>query len=755
MTLHEPAATVLFDAVFGSPACGYCLVGPTNRVLRVNAEWLRLTGFEAGQAIGHDIVELFPDTRDLSMALHELARSGRHVHVPKHAQTIAGVESWWDGWISPVPFDAGTGLLIAARQLLEVEGQRDPAAVSAIFDTIEDVIYAKDARGRLVYANPGALALIGKPLDAVVGRTDAQFLADPQAAHTVMENDRAVMLSGKPADVEEHVPSPDGTERIWLSRKVPWRHSDGRVIGLLGISRDITRRKLDERELRQMRSLMKSTLDNFPTAITFKDRDGRFIEVNRAVQEMFGRPREALLGLAPHDFLPPQLADRILADEAAVLADGRARQIEHEREIAGRRSVFLDTMFPLTAEDDSVYGVGYISHDITAQKQAEQDLKSLNEQLLDVAQQKDQFIATLGHELRNPLAPIRTAAELILLKGRGDPAFQRPAEIIRRQAEHLTHLVDDLLDVSRVTFGTVHLRREPVDLAALAVSAAETGQSEFDAKGIAFETRIVANPRVQGDVTRLAQCLANLLGNAVKFTPSGGSVQLRVGRESGQAVLEVQDSGSGIDPGNTERIFDLFVQEHRSGQHGNKGLGIGLALTRRLVALHGGTVTAHSEGVGRGSLFVVRLPLLQDDRAADSGPLPQDDAGRAASGATVLVVDDNEDAAETVAEMLRLSGFSVRTAPSGEAALEWSQAESPDAIVLDIGLPGIDGYEVCRRLRRRTGPPPVLIALTGWGQDGDRDAAGRAGFDRHFTKPVDVAQLTRALDELLRRRAAG
>ncbi|RYY57186.1 MAG: PAS domain S-box protein, partial [Comamonadaceae bacterium] len=276
----QPPASVLLDALFATPACGHCLVDPDGLVVRVNAEWLRSTGFAEADVLGRDIVSLFPGSEDLSRALHELARAGRQVHVPKHAQLVGGHESWCDGWVAPVPWDGGgTGLLITARELRNDPGPAQGSAMAAVFDSIEDVIYAKDARGRMVYANPATLALVGKSMDEVLGRTDAEFLSDPQAAAAVMETDRRVMGGGQPVELAEHVPLPDGTERVWLSRKVPWRDARGEVIGLLGISRDITQREATGRELRRMRGLMESTLENFPTAIVFKDREGRFIEV--------------------------------------------------------------------------------------------------------------------------------------------------------------------------------------------------------------------------------------------------------------------------------------------------------------------------------------------------------------------------------------------------------------------------------------------------------------------------------------------
>jgi signal transduction histidine kinase/ActR/RegA family two-component response regulator len=362
--------------------------------------------------------------------------------------------------------------------------------------------------------------------------------------------------------------------------------------------------------------------------------------------------------------------------------------------------------------------------------------------------QKDEFLATLAHELRNPLAPIRTAVELIRRREPPDPKVQRAREIIERQVAHLSRLVDDLMDVSRITLGTIHLRKELLDLVAVATGAADSVRPAVEAAGLNLEQQ-VGQPHVpvHGDATRLAQCIVNLLNNAVKFTPRGGRIVLRIAQQGPTAGVEVTDSGIGISADNLERIFELFVQEQPSGVHGNTGLGIGLALTRRLMALHGGSVRALSAGPGHGTTMRIEMPAA----TAAAVPAPQA-AGPVAHGAgwRVLVVDDNRDAADVLCEMLAISGFASSVAYDGEAALRAIEQDAPDAVLLDIGLPGIDGYEVCRRIRaadRR--PQPAVIALTGWGQEKDRERATAAGFDAHLTKPAEPDRMVALLRQLL------
>jgi signal transduction histidine kinase len=352
--------------------------------------------------------------------------------------------------------------------------------------------------------------------------------------------------------------------------------------------------------------------------------------------------------------------------------------------------------------------------------------------------QKDEFLAMLAHELRNPLAPIRNG--LLLLDG---PESGRVREMMGRQVDHLVRLVDDLLDVSRILRGKVELRVEPLDLATVLARATETSQPIIDAQGHEL-TVSLSQPRIRvnGDPVRLAQVFANLLNNAAKYTEKGGHIWVAAGREGGEVVVRVADDGIGMPADLVPRVFDLFTQAERSLDRSQGGLGLGLTLIKRLVEMHGGTVEAHSEGPGKGSEFVVRLPAFEGVVPGEPGPAGDTPSPPPAPPRRVLVVDDNADAAETLAWLLRAAGHDVLTAYDGRAAVDTAPAFRPEVVLLDIGLPGIDGYEVAARLRRRPElREALLVAVTGYGQDEDRRRSREAGFDEHLTKPIDPAAL--------------
>jgi signal transduction histidine kinase len=354
---------------------------------------------------------------------------------------------------------------------------------------------------------------------------------------------------------------------------------------------------------------------------------------------------------------------------------------------------------------------------------------------------KDEFLAMLGHELRNPLAPLVTAVDLIRLR---DPdAFPREREVIERAVGHLTRLIDDLLDVSRITRGMVSLTRSPIDVSRVIEHAIEMASPLLERRRHHLQREVaVGELYVDADPIRLAQVFQNLVGNAAKYTPAGGHIWVSAARDGGEVVVRVGDDGTGIDPELLPRIFDLFTQGARPIDRGEGGLGIGLTLVKRLVELHGGTVTAFSDGRDRGTLMTVRLPAVARREAASP---PPERTMVAAGTRRVLVVDDNADAAETLAEILRNLGFVVATAPDGPTALDLAKAFDPQICVLDIGLPVMDGYELAQRMRSdRTAV--ILIAVTGYGQDDDVARSRAAGFDHHLVKPVDLRQLEAALN---------
>jgi CheY-like chemotaxis protein len=388
-----------------------------------------------------------------------------------------------------------------------------------------------------------------------------------------------------------------------------------------------------------------------------------------------------------------------------------------------------------------------VTVDVTQRRKLEDNLRQLAADLSEADRKKNEFLAMLAHELRNPLAPIRNSLQVMRL-AEDDPVVARPCrELIERQVQQLVRLVDDLLDVSRFTQGKVDLRKEWIDLREVVRSAVETSRPLIEAAGHTLTVELAPGPLVlQADPTRLAQIISNLLNNAAKYTDRDGRISLTAGPEGDEVVVRVRDTGVGISADMLPRIFDLFTQVDGSSQRAQGGLGIGLTLVRRLVALHGGSVQAFSAGRGRGSEFVVRLRADPPEPTTPAKSAPAGADAKTASALRILIVDDNEDSADSLSTLMRLSGNEVRTATDGLAALATARDFSPNVVLLDIGLPGISGYEVAERLREQFDRSRLLlVAMTGYGQDDDRRRSREAGFDAHLVKPIDLDSLRAVL----------
>jgi signal transduction histidine kinase len=406
-------------------------------------------------------------------------------------------------------------------------------------------------------------------------------------------------------------------------------------------------------------------------------------------------------------------------------------------------------------------------------EQANQTLQSevaerarVEQALKEADRHKDEFLAMLAHELRNPLAPILNAVQLMRRKSLADPQLTWSRDVIERQLGHLTRLVDDLLDVSRITRGKINLSREPVEVGALMARAVETVQPSITERGHQLSVEVPSEPiRVYGDPLRLIQALGNVLANAAKYTELPGRISLVARLEGENVEIRVRDTGIGIPEALLPRIFDMFTQLKNESGRLQSGLGIGLALVRKLLEMHGGTVTAFSEGVGLGSEFVITLPVISNDsvRAAVGAEGKSNGRGTLLAASAdadpsapperirrrILVADDNSDALESLATLLELGGHEVFSASNGALALESAERHLPDVALLDIGMPKLDGYEVARRIRSQPwGQRITLVALTGWGQDSDRRRSGEAGFDSHLVKPLDLDKLTELLGRL-------
>ena len=487
------------------------------------------------------------------------------------------------------------------------------------------------------------------------------------------------------------------------------------------------------------------TFDAINDGVVLLDRDGRAVQVNSAMEGMLGKSWNELSGQEIHDLLsiPPVPED---SPFLRMLDTGQREAVDLT---LGDRWIRV-TVDPIRDADGDINGGLCIASDITDRRRLEEELRRRAEELAAADRRKDEFLAMLAHELRNPLAPISNALEAIRLARSNAAATEEALNIARRQIGHMARLLDDLLDVSRFTRGKVHLRKVPVDLTTILRQAVETSRPLIEKSGHEFLTSFPAETVwLDGDPTRLAQIVANLLNNAAKYTDRGGRIALVADREGDEAVVRVRDNGIGLSAEMLPRVFDLFAQADRSLDRSQGGLGIGLTLVRSLVQLHDGNVSVESRGPGQGSEFIVRLPASS---RAQSTPVANKDATSAEESAypllRLLVVDDSQDSARSLARVLKLWGYEVRVAHDGLEAIEAASAQAFDVILLDIGLPGINGYEVAERLRDQFGSArPVLVALTGYGQAEDLARSQSVGFDDHLVKPVNLERLRAMLSD--------
>jgi PAS domain S-box-containing protein len=501
-----------------------------------------------------------------------------------------------------------------------------------------------------------------------------------------------------------------------------------------------------ERTIASSEEQFRTIADFAPAKLWITDSSGQCIYLSPKWYEFSGRTPAKDLGLGWADLLHPD--DRHMVEKAFAEAsqlripfalDARFRRKD------GQYRWLADAGTPRTSESGEFLGYVGVVIDV-------HERRSVEEQLKEADRRKDEFLATLAHELRNPLAPIRNGLHLMKLAEHDPTTVERARGMIDRQVAQMVRLIDDLLDVSRITSGKIELRKEWVNLRDAVQSAVETSRPLIDSLGHQLVLTLPDEPiLLEADQTRLAQSFSNLLQNAGKYSERGGRIFVTAQKEDGHVRVSVRDEGIGIPAELLPYVFDLFVQEARSRRRAQGGLGIGLTLVKRLVELHGGAVEARSEGVGRGSEFVVTLPMVELPALEPSGAPSEDGNAGAAERRRVLIVDDNDDSVESLAMLLGFFGHEVEKASDGQSALKAAEQFAPDTILLDLGMPGMSGYEVGRAIRSQPwGVSMTLIALTGWGQIEDRERTRAAGFDHHLVKPVEPA----VLRELLARSVA-
>ncbi|HEX4613148.1 MAG TPA: ATP-binding protein [Urbifossiella sp.] len=598
--------------------------------------------------------------------------------------------------------------------------------------------------GAILSCNDRFARLVRTPPDRLPG-LDFRALVDPPYAPIL----DALLADGLAAAVDGEVVlrRGDGTTVPVVLGVSALREGPA---GVCLIVADISDQKRRERLVAD-EALARSILEQVADAVVVCDPAGTVVRASRAARDLCGanplmRPFADSFPLAVLRFEgggPADLGPAFRGDAVRGLEVGFSRP-------TGERAELLLSAGPLVAAGGDLLGVVATLTDITPLRRAEDELRRRAAELETADRRKDEFLAMLAHELRNPLAPIRSSLEILRLTGIDDPVARKSRDVIDRQVGQLTRLVDDLLEVARISSGKIQLRLERVDVAAAVTQAVETARPGVDAKGHHLSVTLPPAPLwVEADPTRLAQVIGNLLNNAAKYTEGGGRIWVTAAREGAEAVVRVRDTGVGIPPDMLGTVFDLFTQADRSIDRAQGGLGIGLALVKRLVAMHGGRVAAASGGPGQGSEFVVRLPAAEAAAPGPAGGRAGPDAGpppAAHAGRRVLIVDDNADAAESLAALLGLQGHAVRTAADGPTALGAAAEFRPDLVLCDLGLPGMDGYEVVRQLRA----VPALaqtrfIALTGYGREADIDRTRSAGFHAHLVKPFDPTRLADVL----------
>ena len=741
-----------------------------DHVIFMNPAAERQYGRAASEVLGRPRGELFherwADAERGNRAREELRLQGssrsESVHVRGDGREIhveSTVSLLRDGAQQPL------GTLAVIRNIDDrIEAQATLAAASAAlarrerqFATLVENspdIFARVDRGlRYLYVSPVVERYSGVPASEHLGRTRREIGMPAELEPEWERAMRKVFATGRVETLKFRYTGRRGQTWVFSTRLIPEYADDGSVESVLSIASNVTDQELADAALRESKARLEFTLAAARVGEWEIDVASGECRHSHLFDRCFGHdapvPGWNLEMLVQH--LHPDERDRVRGLVAHAFATGtdlvfEARVIwpdasEHWIDLHG--SAYISAR---ASEQDPprLRFLGIVA-DITQRKQSEATLR-------DADLRKDEFLATLAHELRNPLAPIRNAVQIMQLS-RDEAMHDNARKIIERQLKQMVHLVDDLLDVSRISQGKVELRLEQVDVTDAVLDAIETSRPLIDAGRHHLTTRF-APPRalmVEADATRLCQIVANLLNNAAKYTPEGGHIEVLAERDGDDAVITVQDSGIGLTQDMLPRVFEMFAQVDRSMERAQGGLGIGLALVKRLVEMHGGAVSASSDGPDRGCRFAVRLPLIRVP------VLPPKDRGHAleaedTEGLRVLVVDDNVDSAESLSQVMQILGYPVAVAHDGVEAVGTAARWRPSVVLMDIGMPRMSGLEAARALRAQPGGERTwLIALSGWGQNEDRGKSRAAGFDHHFVKPVDVEALIELIRNLPRR----
>jgi PAS domain S-box-containing protein len=640
--------------------------------------------------------------------------------------------------------EARPGADLAARDATERALRESEERFGRFMQHLPGLAWIKDLQGRYVFANDAAVRTFGVPRDSLYGRTDEEVFP-PEIAAQFTENDRRAVASAAGVQVVEVLEHGDGVLHHSIVSKFPILGPDGEPRWVGGTAFDITEHMRAQQALRDGEARLRAIFETAVDGIVTISEAGLIESVNPAVERLFGYPAGELVGRNVNVLMPEPYRGEHDSNLENYRRTGERRIIGIGREVLGQRRDGTQFPMDLTVSELSLGGQRMFTalvRDVTERKRAEEGLREAD-------RRKTEFLATLSHELRNPLAPIRNSLEILKRAGTDPELLRQGRETIERQVAHMVRLVDDLLDVSRITRDRLELRRTRVALAPVIQHAIETWRPLAEDKGQRIEVALPERPvHLDGDPVRLAQVLSNLLNNACKYTASGGTIRVAAERRGAWVTVSVTDSGIGIPPEKLASIFEMFTQLDTAPDRSGTGLGIGLTLAKRLVELHGGTIEARSPGPAKGSEFVIRLPALLEQGKEEAAPAAAP-VGRAWTPLRVLVVDDNEDSAASLTTLLCLGGHETRVAHDGVETVQVAGQFHPDVVLLDIGLPKLSGLDACRLIREQPwGRDMAIVALTGWGQDEDRERSRYAGFDAHLVKPVDHDTLTGLLGRL-------
>jgi len=752
----EPA--IRFQMFLNSAPDAMVVVDQYGQIAFINVLATGLFGYEADDLLGNHVNMLMPvSLRDVgddesispttTCSVDEICASQELVGLRKD-----GTELPLEVSINVLETNHGVFIPIAIRDVSHLQNSgfrlhQSNQQLRFILDSMPQSIVTTDPDGEVTYYNPQISEFTGLSFEQIRGTGWTQFI-HPEDVEEHIRIWKHCIATGEKFEFASRFRRSDGEYRWHFSRALPMRDSTGRIVMWVGSNTDVhdmkeARAALQISELRYRR-LFEAAKDGI---LILDFVTGRIVDANPFMSTLLGYSHEAFLGKELWEI--GLFKDRA-ANEDAVRTLQNSGYLRYEHlplETTAGQTVEVEIVANAYREGDHQV-IQCNIRDITERSRMEKLLQSQTMELANLHLRKDEFLAMLSHELRSPLAPIANAVQLLSLQQDTETRVQKQARnIIERQVGKLQHLVDDLLEVSRITSGRVQLRAESVDVSSIAEGAVETVRPLMEQRHHEFSVTLPIEPIwLHADASRIEQVVVNLLTNAAKYTEENGHIWLTVRKERNECVLLVRDSGVGIAPALLPQVFDLFTQAERSLDRSQGGLGIGLALVQRLTELHGGTVEVYSKP-GEGSEFIVRLPLLPDEtpHSADIA-IKADQATRALR---VLVVDDNEDTVLGFSMLLKAYGHETRTAQNGIAAVQLAEEFRPHVILLDIGLPGLNGYEAARQIRQQPhGKNIVLIALTGYGQDSDRQTSTEAGFDYHLVKPAKFDQLLQILSEV-------